>query len=210
MAFRIKDLMVAIMPPEGAVGEAGCGFTAGCGGATFGGCGGITLPGCGGATFVGCGGATFVGCGGATFVGCGGATFVGCGGATFVGCGGATLVGCGAFSVGDCGNDPTCHGCTNTCDAGCSRIQCSDYPTNNIPAQQLQDLKTAELLRMRAEMRIAMQERAIGQSVATTPQQSLSSVEDIDRLEENLRGALDELAQERARRTADDVEDPPA
>jgi hypothetical protein len=161
MAFRIRDLMIAVLPPGAGGLGGGCGVSlGGCGGASFGGPCGITLPGCG-----------------------------------------VSFPGCGVTLIGDCGNDYTCKGCTNTCDAGCSRVQCSDYPTKEIPAQQFEDLRIAELLRLRAQMRIAIQERAVGGPIVGAPELA-PRPEDIDQLEQHLQSALHELRQERERRAA--------
>jgi len=102
----------------------------------------------------------------------------------------------GGGGGGGCGNAYSCIGCTNTCDAGCSRVQCSEYPTNNF-APQMVDIQAAQLLLLRAELRLALQGRPREPIAAMTDQPV--SPEDIDLLEKHLTDALEELRQERDR-----------
>ena len=102
----------------------------------------------------------------------------------------------GGGGGGGCGNQFTCYGCTNTCDAGCSRVQCSQYPTNNF-AEQAADLRAAELLMLRAELRLALQGQP-RQPIAQVPEPPRTR-QDLNILETKLQEALEEIRQERER-----------
>jgi hypothetical protein len=90
----------------------------------------------------------------------------------------------GSIFAGDCTR------CTDlgSCDAGCTRIQCS-YQTNDLVAA-LVDLRDAELQLLRAELRLAQQ----GLERRRSPQE-------IDFLERHLQEALEELRSQRDRLT---------
>ena len=180
MAFRIRDLMISVLPQ------------------------GAPLPGCD-VSLVGCRGTTLPNCA-VSAVGCGpsiqcrisipncAVSIPNCA-VSDPGCG-FSVPNCGATLFGGgCGNDYTCNGCTNTCDAGCSRVQCSNYPTNNFPAQELTNLREAKLALLKAEMRLAQEElnRAAKGSDAPMPQ----SREELDFLEKRLEDALEELRAQR-------------
>ncbi|GCE21153.1 hypothetical protein [Dictyobacter kobayashii] len=108
--------------------------------------------------------------------------------------GGGDGGGDGGGGGGGCGNQYSCVGCTNTCDAGCSRVQCSNYPTNNFAEQQA-DIQAAQLLLLRAELRLALQGRP-RQPIASIPEPQRSAQE-LDLLEKHLQGALEEVRGER-------------
>lgn len=88
----------------------------------------------------------------------------------------------GSIVAGDCTR------CTDlgSCDAGCTRIQCS-YQTKDL-ADALVEMRDAELLLLKAQLRLEVQgiERR-------------RSAREIDTLEKHLEGALKELRAERAR-----------
>lgn len=82
-------------------------------------------------------------------------------------------------------------GCTNSCDAGCSRVQCSDFKSLGLQLE-LADLQAAELVILRAQLRVAMAGQI--QPAAAQPPQT---PEDMDRLQKQLEGALEALSQQR-------------
>ncbi len=171
MAFRIKDLMISVVPPGVPV--------------PFPGCHGVSLPNCGGSSLA---------CLAFSLPQCA-VSLPHCG-LSLPHCGGVSLTNCGASLFGGCGNEYTCNGCTNTCDAGCSRIQCSNYPTNKFPARELADLRAAQLALLKAELRLAQDALDLAGTGAAAQSEG---PEDLARLEKQMEEALKELRVERAR-----------
>lgn len=100
---------------------------------------------------------------------------------------------------GDCGNGTTCRGCTNTCDGGCSRIQCSDFPE---PSRgrfaEVEALQLAELQLLQAELQVAIRRLDALQKpqiVTVEP----TTADEMDILESRLQEAIEDVRERRAR-----------
>jgi hypothetical protein len=84
---------------------------------------------------------------------------------------------------------------------GCSRIQCSKYPTNDLRQAAMADVAAAELALLKTQLKVALlgieaQEQAVQQ--LPVPVHRPKTVQDIDVLKERLQEALQELSTERA------------
>jgi len=107
----------------------------------------------------------------------------------------------GAFD--DC---TRCTGLTGAC-PGCSRIQCSNFPTNNFGFdftiyEAVAHFKEAELLLLKADMKMAQQRQAQGAAKKTPMTKKMLLAEEmanLESLEEKLKEALAEVASAKAK-----------
>src|SRR4051812_6578629 len=96
-----------------------------------------------------------------------------------------------------------CTGLTKDC-PGCSRIQCSDYPTRNHGIdftiyEAVEDFRAAELLLLKAEMKLVQQRTtsARGKAAAEQPDEDA----ELEQLERSLTEALKEVRTARAKKS---------